>query len=323
MGMLVNGQWTDQWYDTSASKGKFIRSVSQFRHWITADGERGPSGDAGFKAEAGRYHLYVSYACPWANRVLAVRALKGLNDLITVDVVHPTMLDEGWTFARDYEGATGDSLSGHDFLYQIYTQTQRDITTRVTVPLLWDKERETIVSNESSEIMRMFNEAFDHITGSTLDLYPAALRAEIDVINERVYHNVNNGVYRAGFATTQSAYDEAVHALFDTLDWLEDHLSQRVRGHLVGDRLTEADLRLAMTLFRFDLVYVQHFKTDKRRLVDYPHLWAFTRRIYQQEGISETVNFDHIREHYFRSHPTINPYAIMPVGPEIDWWEAV
>ncbi len=318
MGLLVEGQWTDQWYDTSSSGGKFVRSAAQYRHWITADGGAGSSGDSGFKAEAGRYHLYVSYACPWANRALAVRAIKGLKELITVDVVHPIMLKDGWTFATDYVGATGDRLFQKRYLHQIYTQAQSDITTRVTVPLLWDKERQTIVSNESSEIIRMFNSAFDQITGSTLDLYPAELQDEIDEINEMIYHRVNNGVYLAGFATTQEAYDESVTRLFDTLDWLETHLEQR--QYLVGEQLTEADIRLAMTLFRFDLVYVQHFKTDKYRLVDYPHLWRFTRRIYQLDGIAETVHFDHIREHYFRSHPTINAQAIMPIGPVINWW---
>ncbi len=321
MGLLVDGQWQDQWYDTSKSGGKFERTTAQFRSWITANGEAGPSGKAGFKAEKDRYHLYVSYACPWANRTLAFRALKGLNDYITVDAVHPIMLGHGWTFEQDYRLSDGDSLFQAKYLHEIYTQVDPKITTRVTVPILWDKKLNTIVSNESSEIIRMFNSAFDHLTGSTLDLYPAEHRAEIDRMNERVYHEVNNGVYLAGFASTQAAYDEAVERLFIALDWLDEHISTRT--FLVGETLTEADIRLAMTLFRFDPVYVQHFKTDKKRLVDYPNLWPYARRIYQWPGIADTVHFDHIREHYFRSHPTINPYAIMPVGAEIDWWAPV
>ena len=319
MGLLVKGKWTDQWYDTSKSKGKFIRSVSQFRHWVTETGEPGPSGTGGFKAESGRYHLYVSHACPWANRTLITRSLKKLDEHISVDVVHPIMLDQGWTFERYGDESNGDHIYQSDYLHEIYTRVDPNITTRVTVPILWDKHRETIVSNESSEILRMFNHAFDHITGSTLDLYPRLLRKEIDHINERIYHKVNNGVYRVGFATTQEAYNEAVIDLFDTLEWLESHLNGR--QYLVGDVLTEADIRLAVTLFRFDLVYVQHFKTDRFRLVDLPNLWTFTRRIYQTEDIAASVYFDHIREHYFRSHPTINPHAIMPIGPQIDWWE--
>lgn len=321
MGLLVDGQWQDQWYDTSKSGGKFERTTAQFRSWITANGEAGPSGKAGFKAEKDRYHLYVSYACPWANRTLAFRALKGLNDYITVDAVHPIMLGHGWTFEQDYRLSDGDSLFQAKYLHEIYTQVDPKITTRVTVPILWDKKLNTIVSNESSEIIRMFNSAFDHLTGSTLDLYPAEHRAEIDRMNERVYHEVNNGVYLAGFASTQAAYDEAVERLFIALDWLDSHISTRT--FLVGETLTEADIRLAMTLFRFDPVYVQHFKTDKKRLVDYPNLWPYARRIYQWPGIADTVHFDHIREHYFRSHPTINPYAIMPIGAEIDWWAPV
>ena len=318
MGLLVDGIWQDQWYDTSKTGGKFKRTVAQFRSWITSDGNAGPSGIAGFKAERDRYHLYVSYACPWANRTLAVKTLKGLDDYITVDVVHPIMLGHGWTFDHNYSMATGDSLHNHKYLHQVYTQVDPQISTRVTVPILWDKKQRTIVSNESSEIIRMFNTAFDHLTGSTLDLYPESLRADIDTINERVYHDVNNGVYLAGFATSQEAYNEAIERLFNTLDWLDEHLSSR--KFLIGETLTEADIRLAMTLFRFDPVYVQHFKTDKKRVVDYQHLWPYARRIYQWPGIANTVHFDHIREHYFKSHPTINPHAIIPVGADIDWW---
>jgi len=318
MGLLVKGRWVDQWYDTAQTGGSFERSVAQFRSWVTPDGSPGPTGRGGFKAEPGRYHLYVSYACPWANRTLAVRALKGLEEHISVDVVHPLMREHGWTFDTDFEGATGDRLYGARFAHELYTRVDPDVTTRVTVPILWDKHHETIVSNESSEIIRMLNSSFQSLGANPLDLYPEALREELDALNARVYEAVNNGVYRAGFATSQEAYDEAVGALFDALDELEERLEGR--RYLVGDTLTEADIRLAMTLFRFDLVYVQHFKTDKKRIVDYPNLWRFTRRIYQLEGVAQTVHFDHIRAHYFRSHPTINPHGIIPVGPTIDWW---
>jgi putative glutathione S-transferase len=318
MGLLVDGVWQDKWYDTTKSKGKFVRSQSQFRHWITTDGDSGPSGSSGFKAEPNRYHLYVSYACPWAHRALILRHLKGLEEMISVDVVHPLMLDHGWSFDTSYRGATGDRLYHSDYLHQIYTRVAPEITTRVTVPLLWDTQREMIVSNESSEIIRMFNSAFDDIGARELDLYPVALRPMIDDVNERVYHAINNGVYRSGFATTQEAYHEAASRLFGELDDLEEHLKDR--DYLVGDQLTEADIRLAVTLFRFDLVYVQHFKLDRNRLIDYPNLWRHTRRIYQLDGIAETARFDHIREHYFRSHPTINPHRVIPMGPDIDWW---
>ena len=318
MGLLVDGVWRDQWYDTSRSRGKFVRSESQFRHWVTADGTAGPSGVAGFKAEPNRYHLYVSFACPWAHRTLILRKLKGLEEMISVDVVHPLMLEHGWSFDASYPGATGDRLYQSEYLHQLYTRTSPNITTRVTVPLLWDKKLETIVSNESSEIIRMLNSAFDELGARELDLYPAPLRSAIDELNQRVYHSINNGVYKSGFATTQEAYHAAATTLYSELDRLE--LDLEGRDYLVGDQLTEADIRLAVTLFRFDLVYVQHFKLDLRRLVEYPNLWRHTRRIYQFEDISETVRFDHIREHYFRSHPTINPHQIIPLGPEINWW---
>ena len=318
MGLLVDGVWRDQWYDTSRSQGKFVRSESQFRHWVTADGAAGPSGGGGFKAEPNRYHLYVSHACPWAHRTLILRKLKGLEEMISVDVVHPLMLEHGWSFDTSYPGTTGDRLYQSDYLHQIYTRTSPNITTRVTVPLLWDKHLETIVSNESSEIIRMLNSAFDNLGARTFDLYPTPLHSAIDDLNQRVYHSINNGVYKSGFATTQEAYHAAAKTLFNELDRLEVHLEGR--NYLVGDRLTEADIRLAVTLFRFDLVYVQHFKLDRQRLIEYPNLWRHTRRIYQLEGISETVHFDHIREHYFRSHPTINPHQIIPLGPEINWW---
>lgn len=319
MGLLVDGQWVDQWYDTKKSGGKFVRSEAQFRNWITADGSAGPSGKAGFAAETGRYHLYVSLACPWAHRTLIFRALKGLTDHITVSVVNPDMLDQGWTFERDAHGATGDTLYGHDFAHQIYTRADPNYSGRVTVPILWDKKNETIVSNESSEIIRMFNSAFDGLTGNTLDFWPVDQRDAIEEVNQRIYSNVNNGVYKCGFATTQDAYDAAVHPLFDTLDWLEDRLSEN--RYLMGDAMTEADWRLFTTLIRFDPVYHLHFKCNKKRLIDYPNLWAFTRELYQVPGVAETVNMHHIVRHYHYSHETINPHRIIPVNPDLDYLE--
>lgn len=317
MGLLVDGTWVDQWYDTKSTGGAFERQASQFRSWVTADGAPGPTGRGGFRAESGRYHLYVSHACPWAHRTLIFRQLKGLTRHIDVSVVHPLMLDKGWTLATDFDGATGDPLFGHDFLHQIYTQAEPDVTTRVTVPVLWDKAEGTIVSNESAEIIRMFNSAFDGVTGNDLDFYPDTLRPRIDEVNARIYETVNNGVYRSGFATTQSAYDAAVTALFESLDWLEALLSRH--RYLAGDRITEADWRLFTTLVRFDPVYVGHFKCNIRRIVDYPNLWAFTRELYQWPGIAETVDMDHIRYHYHASHDTVNPHRIVPAGPSIDF----
>jgi putative glutathione S-transferase len=297
-------------------KGKFVRTESSFRNWVTKDGGAGPSGDAGFAAEPGRYHLYVSYACPWAHRALIFRALKGLEDIISVSVVHPLMPSESWVFG-EYPGATEDHINHAHYLYENYLKADPDFDGLVTVPLLWDKKRETIVNNESSEIIRMFNSAFDDHTRSDLDLYPEPLREAIDSINEIIYHNINNGVYRAGFATTQSAYDEAFDQLFDTMDELEALLSRQ--RYLVGDQITEADWRLFTTLVRFDAVYYNHFKTNKKRLIDYPGLWGYTRELYQVPGIAETVNMDHIKYHYFASHRSINPTAIIPRGPEIDF----
>jgi putative glutathione S-transferase len=317
MGLLVDGKWVDQWYDTKSTGGAFKRQDAGFRNWITAGGAPGPTGEGGFKAESGRYHLYVSYACPWAHRTLIFRALKGLEPHIDVSVVHPLMLDKGWTLASDYPGTTGDTLLGKDLMHQVYTAAVPDVTTRVTVPVLWDKERGAIVSNESSEIIRMFNNAFEGITGNDLDFYPEALRGEIDAVNARVYDTVNNGVYKSGFATAQAAYDAAVTALFETLDWLEDRLSRQ--RYLVGNRITEAEWRLFTTLVRFDAVYVGHFKCNIRRLVDYPNLWAYTRELYQWPGVAGTVNMDHIRYHYHGSHETINPHRIVPAGPLIDF----
>ncbi|WP_340107508.1 glutathione S-transferase family protein [Pikeienuella sp. HZG-20] len=317
MGKLVNGEWRDIWYDTKATGGAFERQESQFRNWVTPDGAPGPSGEGGFNAESGRYHLYVSYACPWAHRTLIFRQLKGLAPHVSVDVVDPDMLSEGWTLDGTFPGATGDTVLGKTRLHQVYTEADPHATTRATVPLLWDRKRRTIVSNESAEIIRMFNSAFDGITGNRLDFHPAALHAEIAALNERIYDTLNNGVYRAGFATEQAAYDEAVNAVFGTLDWLEERLA--TRRYLLGDRITEADWRLFPTLVRFDPVYVGHFKCDRRRLVDYPALWAYTRDLYQHPGISGTVHFDHIRRHYLYSHDTINPNRIISTGPIIDW----
>ncbi len=319
MGMLVDGKWQDVWYDTKATKGRFERSVSQFRNWITSDGEPGPTGRGGFKAEAGRYHLYVSLACPWAHRTLIYRKLKKLEDLISVSVVDYLMVENGWEFRTrddDEGGATGDDLFGFDYLYQVYLKADPAYSGRVTVPVLWDKHENTIVSNESAEIIRMLNSAFDGLTGSTLDLYPPKLREEIDRTNAMVYDTVNNGVYKAGFATTQDAYEDAVKHLFETLDGLDERLAGA--RYLFGDTPTEADWRLFTTLVRFDAVYVGHFKCNIRRIADYPNLSAYLRDLYQQPGVAETCNLVHIKNHYYRSHKTINPTGIVPVGPLLD-----
>ncbi|GGH38933.1 putative glutathione S-transferase [Cribrihabitans marinus] len=316
MGLLIDGTWHDKWYDTASTGGAFKRSEAGYRNWITADGAPGPSGEGGFAAEADRYHLYVSLACPWAHRTLIFRQIKGLANLISVSVVHPDMLDEGWTFETDHSGATGDTLYGLDRLHRIYTRVDPSYTGRVTVPVLWDKSRETIVSNESSEIIRMFNSAFDGLTGNTEDYWPEALRDGIEEVNARVYDTVNNGVYKSGFATTQEAYDAAVGPLFDSLDWLEARLSDN--RYLMGDRITEADWRLFTTLIRFDPVYHLHFKCNRRRLIDYPNLWAYTRELYQWPGVAQTVNFDHIVRHYHYSHESINPHRIIPINPVLD-----
>ena len=317
MGLLVDGEWRDKWYDTESTGGKFERSTSKFRNWVTADGSAGPSGKSGFQAQSGRYHLYVSYACPWAHRALIFRALKDLTDHISVSVVHPDMMEDGWTFATDFEGATGDTLFGSDFLRDIYIKADPNFTGRVTVPVLWDKAQNTIVSNESAEIIRMFNNAFNEITGNTDDYWPTDLREQIADINERVYETVNNGVYKAGFATSQDAYDDAVHPLFDSLAWLESILENN--RFLAGDKLTEADWRLFTTLARFDLVYHTHFKCNHKRLTDYPNLWAYTRQLYQHADIAETVHFDHIVRHYHFSQITVNPHQIIPINPTVDF----
>jgi len=319
MGLLVDGKWHDTWYDTKSTGGAFKRSAAQFRNWLTADGSSGPSGKGGFKAEPGRYHLYVSHACPWAHRTLILRELKGLSGLISVSVVHPDMLDKGWTFETDAHGATGDTLYGLDFAHQVYTKADPTYSGRVTVPILWDKDQGTVVSNESSEIIRMFNSAFNGITGNTDDYWPETMREEIEEVNARIYSDVNNGVYKSGFATSQEAYDAAVHPLFDTLDWLEDRLS--ANRYLMGDRLTEADWRLFTTLIRFDPVYHLHFKCNLRRLIDYPNLWAYTRELYQWPSVAETLNLNHIVRHYHYSHDSINPNRIIPVNPVLDYME--
>jgi len=317
MGQLVNGRWAPVWYDTASTGGAFRRSTAGFRNWVTADGSAGPTGTGGYAAGSGRYHLYVSYACPWAHRTLIFRALKGLSPHIGVSVVHPDMLAEGWTFGTDFPGTTGDALFDLPFLRDLYTRAVPDLSGRVTVPVLWDRQSNTIVSNESSEIIRMFNSAFDGLTGNTDDFWPLPLRAQIERLNTRIYDEVNNGVYKAGFATTQAAYDAAVVPLFAALDWLEARLADR--RWLLGDHLTEADWRLFTTLVRFDSVYHLHFKCNRRHIVDYPHLWAYTRALYQHPGVAETVRMDHIVRHYHCSHDTINPYRIIPINPVLDF----
>jgi putative glutathione S-transferase len=316
MGLLVDGKWHDQWYDTDKSEGRFIRSDSQFRNWVTPDGSPGPSGEGGFKAEAGRYHLYVSYACPWASRALILRKLKGLEDIISVSVVNPLMAENGWTF-EEAEGVIPDPVMDADYLYQIYTKAEPDYSGRVTVPVLWDLKQNKIVNNESSEIMRMFNSAFDEIGAEEGDYTPKDLLPEVDRINDKIYDAVNNGVYKAGFATSQAVYEEEVTRLFEVLDELEKHFE--TNEYLVGKQVTEADWRLFTTLVRFDSVYYGHFKCNIKRLVDYDNLWRYTRELYNWPGVAETVDFDHIKEHYYRSHDTINPNGIVPKGPEIDW----
>ena len=315
MGMLIDGKWQDVWYDTSKSEGRFVRENARFRHWITPDGSAGPEGDGGFAAEPGRYHLYVSLACPWAHRTLIVRALKGLESLIDVSVVSPIMLDKGWTYNAT-EGSTGDQVNNHDYHYQVYTTAQPGYSGRVTVPVLWDKQQQCIVNNESSEIIRMFNHAFNGITGNQRDFYPVALRAQIDRWNDRIYPAVNNGVYRAGFATTQQAYEEAYHELFSELDHIDQHLADN--RYLLGETLTEADIRLFTTLIRFDAVYHGHFKCNRQRLEDFSNIPAYVRDIYQLHGVADTVDFDHIKTHYYASHHTINPTCLLYTSDAAD-----
>jgi len=317
VGQLVDGRWSTEWYDTAKTGGAFVRSEAPFRNWITPDGAPGPTGEGGFPAEAGRYHLYISYACPWAHRTLIFRALKSLEDLITVSVVSPKMPDEtGWSFKTE-EGSTGESLYGSEFLYNIYQKAKPDHTGRVTVPVLWDKVGKTIVSNESADIIRMFNSALDGLTGNDDDYYPEALRPQIDAINKRVYDTVNNGVYKAGFATKQAVYEKAATELFVSLDWIEHILGQS--AYLAGDRVTEADWRLFTTLVRFDAVYFGHFKCNIRQIADYPHISHYLKGLVATPGVRETIFIDHIKTHYYWSHTRINPTQIVPVGPELDF----
>jgi len=317
MGLLIDGHWSSAWYDTSKSKGQFVRDTARYRNWITADGSAGPSGKGGFVAESGRYHLYLSYACPWAHRTLIFRHLKGLDSHIGISSVHPLMLDDGWTFAIDAHGGTGDHLHGASFMHQVYTRSDPHASGRVTVPVLWDCETDQIVSNESSEIIRMFNSAFNNVTGNSDDYCPPALQDQIDDINDEIYRCINNGVYRAGFATTISAYEDAVTKLFDALDRMETHLARH--RYLVGDQLTEADWRFFTTLIRFDAVYVGHFKCNIRRIADYPALSSYMRALYQMPGIADTVRLDEIKRHYYASHRNLNPTGIVPVGPALDF----
>ncbi|UCG73659.1 MAG: glutathione S-transferase family protein [Chromatiales bacterium] len=316
MGLLVGGKWHDQWYDTNSSGGHFVRSKSQFRNWVTPDGAPGPSGEGGFKAEPGRYHLYVSLACPWAHRTIIYRRLKDLEPLISMSVVNAYMGPEGWTFAPGH-GVVPDDVNGATRLHEIYTKADPGYSGRVTVPVLWDRSRNTIVSNESAEIIRMLNTAFNEVGANGLDLYPPELRAEIDELNDDIYPNVNNGVYKAGFATEQAPYEEAVRALFAALDKLESRLSER--RYLTGDRITEADWRLFTTLVRFDAVYVGHFKCNLRELRDYRNLWGYLRDLYQQPGVADTVDIDYIKDHYYRSQVAVNPTGVVPVGPTLDF----
>lgn len=315
MGLLVDGIWQDRWYDTGSTGGRFVRKESAFRNWITADGSPGPTGQGGFRAEPGRYHLYVSLACPWAHRTLIMRSLKGLEGMIDISVVHWRMLESGWTF-EEGPGVVPDPIHRARYLHEIYTAAQADYTGRVTVPVLWDKSTGAIVNNESAEIIRMMNSAFDGIGAAPGDYYPEDLRSDIDALNARIYDTVNNGVYKAGFATTQQAYEEAVYPLFETLDAIDERLASS--RYLCGGRLTEADLRLFTTLVRFDPVYVGHFKCNLRRIADYSHLSGYLRDLYQTEGIARTVNIDHIKRHYYESHKTINPTGIVPAGPVLD-----
>jgi len=316
MGLLVDGEWHDRWYDTDKSGGRFIRSDSQYRNWVTADGSAGPTGEGGFKAEPDRYHLYISYACPWASRTMIMRSLKGLEDIISVSVVNPLMAEHGWTF-DPAPGVVKDPVMDADYLHQIYTKDDPDYSGRVTVPVLWDLKQDKIVNNESADIMRMFNAAFQGLGSSDYDYAPDELLEAIDEVNAEIYETVNNGVYKAGFATEQDVYEEEVTKLFDELDKIDDHLE--TNEFLVGDQVTEADWRLFTTLVRFDSVYYGHFKCNLKRLMDYDNLWRYTRELYNWPGVQKTVDFDHIKEHYYRSHEMINPNGIIPKGPEIDW----
>jgi len=315
-GMLIDGAWSNETIDSNSADGQFVCKESAFRNWITRDGRAGPTGEGGFKAEAGRYHLYVSHSCPWAHRTMIFRALKGLNDLISVSVAHPVNTTQGWGW-QDYPGVITDEPNGTAFLHELYTRMIPDYTGKVTVPVLWDKQRKAIVNNESSEIIRMLNDAFVDVGASGPDYYPEVLRGEIDQVNERIYKTINNNVYRAGFATSQKAYNEAIGTMFETLDWLEDRLT--TQRYLLGDLLTEADWRLFVTLVRFDVVYFAHFKCNVRRIADYPNLSAYTRELYRHPRVADTVDLDHIKTHYYASQLQVNPTGIVPVGPEVDF----
>ena len=311
MGLLVEGKWVDQWYDTKASGGAFKRSVAQFRNWIKAD------GSTDFAPESSRYHLYVSHACPWAHRTLIYRQLKGLANHISVSVVSPYMLDQGWTFDEDFEGVIADPVNGAQYMHQVYTAADAGYSGRVTVPVLWDKKLGRPVSNESSEIIRMFDTEFAAIGDASTPIYaPADLLTQIDAVNERIYHEINNGVYKCGFATSAEVYEREVKTLFEALDWVEGILASQ--PYLVGDRITEADWRLFTTLVRFDPVYVGHFKCNLKRIFDYPNIWNYMLELAQHPGVMETINLDHIKTHYYASHETINPTRIVPTGPLYD-----
>lgn len=316
MGMLVDGKWQEQRVNVTSSDGSYKRKESSFRSWVTTNGDAGPSGIAGYKAEANRYHLYVSLACPWAHRTLIYRKLKGLEDIISLSIVNPIMSDDGWTFEPG-DNVIADPIFNAKYLHEIYTAAQTDFTGKVTVPILWDRKTATIVNNESSEIIRMFNSAFDQVGALSGDFCPPELLAQIDEINDFIYPNINNGVYRAGFATSQKAYNEAVIDLFSALDTLEERLAKQ--RYLIGSRITEADWRLFTTLIRFDVVYVGHFKCNLRRIVDYPNLWGYLRDLYQVAGVADTVVIDHIKAHYYGSHRNINPLGIIPEGPMLDF----
>lgn len=317
MGLLVDGQWHDKWYDTDSTGGEFKRSESQFRNFITSDGSAGPTGQAGFQAESGRYHLYVCMACPWAHRTLIFRALKGLQKMVDVSVVDYFMGDCGWTFDQHNDDIVSDDLYGLDYLYELYIKADENYSGRVTVPVLWDKKKQTIVSNESADIIQMFNSAFDGIGALPGDYYPKNLQKSINEVNARVYSDINNGVYKAGFATKQSVYEQHVKTLFSALDWVEDLLTDN--RYLTGDQITEADWRLFTTLVRFDAVYHGHFKCNLKQLKDYPNISGYVRELYQMPGIADTVHMDHIKAHYYTSHPTINPNGIVPLGPQQDF----
>ena len=320
MGVLVDGIWQDKGYDQDKNEGRFERDASLFRNWVTADGAAGPSGQGGFKAEAGRYHLYAAYFCPWAHRTLIMRKLKGLERAIGVSITSWLMREQGLNF-KPVDGVIGDPINDADYLWQVYKAAKPDYSGRVTVPVLWDKQTKTIVSNESADIIRMMNSAFDQVGAAGRDYYPAPRRREIDAVNALVYDKVNNGVYKAGFATTQAAYEDAVMPLFETLDMLDHRLAGQ--RYLIGDAMTEADIRLVTTLLRFDIVYVGHFKCNIRRIADYPALSAYLADLFALDAVASTFRPDHIKSHYYRSHPWINPTGIVPVGPATELVEPI